>query len=87
MATFDARIIVVVNCRGRISVVNRVAEGLEVEDHIPHVDCDARTHVGGTNFSFTRAERSAFLSLGFPCEGATRAKNYGTTHTAIFEEW
>ncbi len=50
------------------------------------INCEARTHVCGTNFGFAGAEGSTILELRFPCERTSRSEDDSPAHAAEFEE-
>ena len=86
MAPFHACIVVVVKWSSYVSVIDRVTKELEVEDHIPQIDSEAKAHVRSADFSLTQAERCAVLTFCFPCNRTARPKNDGPTHAAEFGE-
>ena len=86
VAPFHACIVVVVKWSSHVSVIDRVTDGLEVEDHISQIDGEVGTHIRSADISLTRAERCAVLTFCFPCNRTARPKNGGTTHAAEFEE-
>ena len=48
---FHASVIVVVDRSGEVSVIDRVADRLEVKNHVAEIDGKARAHVSSADFS------------------------------------
>ena len=85
VAPFHTCFVVVVKWCWLFSIRDWVAKGDEMENHIADIDHEAGTHVCGVNFGVTQAERSALLTVRFPCDGTTGAEDDGTVHAAEFE--
>ena len=66
----DAGVVVVVERCRKFAVRDGVTEVGEARNHVSCVHCEAGAHVGCPNLGFARAEGCAFLTVGFPCNGA-----------------
>ena len=86
VAPFHTCFVVIVKWCRLLGIRDWVAKGGEMENYIADVDRETGTHVGGTNYGVTQAERSTLLTVRLLSDGTVGAEDDGTAHAAEFEE-
>jgi hypothetical protein len=84
---FDTGIVVAVQDGGTGGIVDWIAQGREVFNHVASFERQSQTHVCGLYFSFEGAQTGTLLPISFPTDQSARGHDNGSTHATELKEW